>query len=527
MRRKTLKTLLVASAVSVGAVGCTDLVIEPESTVTSSNIFTDEGSYESFVAKIYAGLAVTGQEGPDGARDIQRITDEGFSNYLRLLWVINTLPTDEAVIAWGDPGLPEMNYQAWGADNQWPGGMYSRIYFQIAMANEFLRETSDEKLDERNVSDETRADILQYRAEARFLRAYSYWHGVDIFGPIPLVDETSDLGVEPPEQATRAEVYDFIVNELNAIKSELPAPGAGEYGRADQGAVAMLLAKLYLNAEVYAGTRAYAQALQEAEFVINSGAYELDDDYTEMFLADNNTSPELIFVVPQDGDNTRTWGGTTFLAHASVGGNMDAAAYGLDGGWWGLRIQPEIVNLFPASGDARADDVFFTDGQALEISSLSDFFQGYAAPKFQNVTSDGTPGSNLTFPDTDYPVFRLADAYLIYAEAHLRDGVGEVGTAVGLVNELRERAYGDTSGNIAAGDLTLDFILDERARELYWEGHRRTDLVRFGLFTGGDYLWTFKGGTPGGQATADFRDVYPLPASELLANPNLTQNEGY
>ena len=527
MRTKTLKTLLVAGATLFGATACTDLVVEPESTVTAATIFNDEGSYEQFLAKIYAGLALTGQQGPAGSGDIQRITDEGFSNYVRLYWVLNELPTDEAVLGWGDDGLPEMHFGTWGSANQWPGGMYSRIYYQVGLVNEFLRETAPEKLDERNVSAETRADIVQFQAEARFMRAFSYWHGIDLFGSIPFADETLALAADPPEQVTRADLYAYVVSELNDIRGSLPAAGTGEYGRADQGAVDMLLAKLYLNAEVYTGAPAWGEALAAAQRVIDSNAYELDDNYVEVFLADNHTSPEQIFPVPQDGINTRTWGGTTFLAHAAVGGNMDASAYGLDFAWWGLRIQPEIVDLFPATGDGRADDVFFTDGQSLAISDRGDFFQGYAAPKYRNVTSTGSPGSNLTHVDADYVVFRLADAYLMYAEAHLRGGGGDAGTALGYVNELRERAYGDASGNIGAAALTLDFILDERARELYWEGHRRTDLIRFGLFTGGDYLWTFKGGSVSGAPIDAFRSVFALPAGELAANPNLTQNPGY
>jgi hypothetical protein len=527
MRTNTLKTLVVAGATLFGAAACTDLVVEPESTVTAATIFNDESSYEQFLAKIYGGLALTGQQGPDGAGDIQRITDEGFSNYIRLLWVASELPTDEAVLGWGDDGLPEMHFGTWGSANQWPGGMYSRIFFQVGLVNEFLRETTPEKLDERDVSAETRADIVQFQAEARFMRALSYWHGIDMFGSIPLVDENFPLGTTPPEQATRSEIYDFVVAELNDVRGALPAAGAAEYGRADQGAVDMLLAKLYLNAEVYTGAAAWGEALAAAQRVIESGAYELDDEYTELFLADNHTSPELIFTVPQDGINTRTWGGTTFLAHAAVGGNMDAAAYGLDFAWWGLRIQPEVVELFPVTGDGRADDVFFTDGQSVAISDRGDFFQGLAAPKYRNVTSDGTPGSNLTHVDADYVLFRLADAYLMYAEAHLRGGGGDAATALGYVNALRERAYGDASGNITAGELTLDFMIDERARELYWEGHRRTDLIRFGLFTGGDYVWTFKGGSVEGSAIADTRALFAIPATELSANPNLVQNPGY
>jgi hypothetical protein len=143
------------------------------------------------------------------------------------------------------------------------------------------------------------------------------------------------------------------------------------------------------------------------------------------------------------------------------------------------------------------------------------------------VTSSGQPGSNSEFVDTDFPVFRLADAYLMYAEAVLRGGGGSRAQALGYVNALRQRAYGNASGNVTDAQLTLDFILAERSRELFWEGHRRTDLVRFDRFAGGSYLFAWKGGLPAGRATDAFRVLYPLPASELVANPNLTQNPGY
>ncbi|MEK6768372.1 MAG: RagB/SusD family nutrient uptake outer membrane protein, partial [Gemmatimonadota bacterium] len=241
--------------------------------------------------------------------------------------------------------------------------------------------------------------------------------------------------------------------------------------------------------------------------------------------ADNNTSPEIIFAVTQDGLRTQTWGGMTFLIHASVGGNMNASNYGIDGGWWGLRLKPEAYNRYGA-GDQRAS-FFFTNGQSVAISSIGDFFQGIPAPKYSNRTSTGAAGSHPTHVDTDFPMFRLADAYLIYAEAQLRGGGGTAAQALTYVNALRQRAYGGTSGDITAGQLTLDFILDERGRELLWEGHRRTDLVRYGLFTGSTYLWAWKGGVAAGAATEAFRDLYPLPANELVANPNLTQNPGY
>lgn len=524
MRIQQIKTLCIASALLMAAAGC-DITTEPKSSVTDASIFNDPNSYGAFLAKLYGGLVVTGQQGPNGNGDFQRL-DEGFSQYTRQLWQLQELPTDEAVIAWNDAGLPELSTQLWASANQFVQMMYSRVFYQVSLVNEFLRETTPEKLEERGQQDMSN-EISLYRAEARFLRALSYWHGIDLFGDIPLVTEDFGLGATPPEQSTREAIFNYIVDELTAIRGELPAVGAGEYGHADQGALAMLLAKVYMNAGVYVGQDMYADALTEVQNVIG-GPYQLAAEYRLNFLADNNTSPEIIFAVPQDGNATRTWGNTTFLAHAGCGGSMANADYGLDGCWWGLRIQPEIVALFPGaptSPDARA--ILYTDGQNLAIGSITNFADGYAAPKYSNVTSGGAPGAHGTFPDTDYPMFRLADAYLMYAELVLRGAGGTTGQAVDYVNDLRERAYGDQSGNIAANDLTLDFVLDERARELWWEGHRRTDLIRYGLFTGGTYTWSWKGGTQAGGATDEFRNLYPIPASELVANPNLTQNTGY
>lgn len=529
MNKTTRRTLALAAALLMGGAGaCTDVTAPPRSTVTGANIFNDPNSYKAFLAKIYAGLAVTGQAGAAGNGDISGI-DEGFSQYIRLYWQMQELPTEEAHIAWNDDGVQELNTQIWSSDNQFLVSMYYRIYFQAGLVNEFLRETTDSKLSGRNVAAPLREEIQLFRAEARFLRALSYWHGLDLFGSIPLVTEEDALGSAPPEQATRQELYDYVVAELNAVRPLLPAAGAGQYGRADRGAVDMLLAKVYLNAQVYTGTPRWAEARAAAEAVISSGAYSLDDNYRHIFLADNHTSPEIIFAVTQDGQNTRSYGGTTFLAHAGVGGNMNQANYGLNGGWWGLRTRPEFISIFPggaATADRRGSSIFFTNGQQLALTDRLNFQHGIAAPKYSNVTSTGAPGSDQEFVDVDYPMFRLADAYLIYAEAVVRGGGGNAGIAVGYINQLRQRAYGDASGNITAGQMTLDFILAERARELYWEGHRRQDLIRFDRFSD-QGVWSWKGGVQAGTVTESFRDLYPLPGSELLANPNLDQNPGY
>lgn len=524
---KITRNLLLGSALLVTVGACTDVTVEPKSTVTSANIFSEPTSYKQFLAKIYGNLSLSGQSGPAGNADITS-NDEGFSQYIRLWWQMNELPTDEAVIAWNDGPLQELNTQIWGSSNSFLGQMYYRIFFQVSMANEFLRETSDAKLASRGQTS-LAATVKTYRAEARFLRALAYWHGIDLFGDIPMVTENDAIGKTAPAQAKRADIYAYIVSELNAIRSDLPAMGAGEYGRADQGALAMLLAHVYLNAQVYSGTAQYANALAEASKVI-AGPYRLDANFRRIFSADNNTSPEMIFPIPEDGKKTQNYGSTTFLTHASVGGSMNASAYGLDGGWWGLRIKPEVRTLFPNGGGPTSADKrsahFWADGQSAAIANLTDFSNGIAAPKFTNVTSTGQPGSDAGFADTDFPMFRLADAYLIYAEAVARGAGGTRAQALDYINQLRDRAYGNTSGRITDTQLTTDFVLDERGRELLWEGTRRTDLIRYGKFTTAG-VWSWKGNVAAGKTTEAFRNVYPLPASEIIANPKLKQNTGY
>ncbi len=521
MTRRFRSLLLgAAAALSLGLGACTDPTTSPLSTIGEGVTFNDPSSYLAFLAKIYAGLSTSGQQGPAGDGDISTINDEGFSQYMRLYWEHQELPTDEAVLAWNDGSVQDFNSMVWGSANDFLSAMFARIYLQVTWSNLFLAETTDEKLAERGVSNALKTKITQYRAEARFLRALSYWHGLDLFGSIPIVTANNPT---PPQQNTRQEVYDFVVSELNDIKPDLPSAGPGTYGRATKEAADMLLANIYLNAEVYTGTPHYAEALAAAQAVI-AGPFSLDPSYAHLFQADNNTSPEIIFPVVQDGIHSQSYGGTTFLIHAACGGDMDPSVYGVDGCWWGLRLKPEAYNM--VSTDPRHSGYLFSTNQTVGISSLTNFNDGIAAPKFTNKTSTGGTGSNIAFPDTDFPMFRLGEAYLIYAEAAVRTN-SNLPQALAYVNALRERAYGNTSGDITAPELTLQFLLDERMRELLWEAHRRTDLIRFGVFTGGTYLWAWKGNVEAGQATDAHLDLYPIPAKQLSANPNLTQNPGY
>jgi hypothetical protein len=438
------------------------------------------------------------------------------------------LTTDEAVIAWNDQTIKDLHWQTWGPSDVFITAFYYRIFYQVSICNEFLRETTDSKLDERGVSGQLRTDIGYFRAEARFLRALSYWHALDHFGNVPFVTEEDEVGAFFPEQISRANLFTYVESELKAIEPLLVGARQNEYGRADKGAAWMLRAKLYLNAEVYIGEDRYTDCLNYCNMIIQAG-YSLEPEYKDLFLVDNANSPEVIFPVVYDGIHTRTYGGTTFLVHASVGGDMDPAASGIADPWGGTRTTSAFVNKFTdITGETDSRAMFFTDGQSLEIEDISLFTHGYAINKWKNLKSDGSAGDDIYFVGTDFPMFRLADVYLMYAEAVLRTG-SDVTTAVGYINQLRERAYGDASGNITSGDpdLDLDFVLDERARELYWEGHRRTDLVRYNYFTSDQYLWQWKGNSTNGVATNDKYNLFPIPSADLTANLNLVQNPGY
>ena len=496
--------------------------------VTSDTVYSDPASYRALLAKIYAGLALTGNQGPDGKGDIAGI-DEGFSSYLRNYYYSQELTTDEAVIGWNDATIKDFHNMKWGSNDGFLKAMYYRIFFQIALCNEFIRETTDEKLSTRGLGSDTQ--IKAYRSEAKFLRALSYWHALDLFGNVPFVTDKDPLGAFLPAQTNRAELFSYIESELKAIETELIAPKLNEYGRADKAAAWTLLAKLYLNAEVYTGQKKDTECITYCNKVIAAG-YTLDSTYDNLFKIGNDKSNEMIFAVRFDGVRSKTWGGMTFLVHAPVGGTMTASEFGINGGWSGLRTTKDFVALFNNtqskvdSNDRRA--MFYSNGQDLEIEDISEFKQGYAITKYKNVDVTGKAGSDPAgnFPDTDYPMFRLADVHLMYAEAVLRGGTGGTqAQALTYVNALRKRAYKATYTNLAA--ITLNDILNERGRELYWECHRRTDLIRFKKFTTGDYLWQWKGGVKGGKAVSDDLNLFPIPASDITANPTLKQNKGY
>lgn len=528
--KKILIVLLTLSTVS-----CTDLNLSPADAFVDAVVFDDPEAYRSYMAKVYAAFSLTGQNGPAGDGDISIVNDEGFTSYIRSYWKAQELTTDEAVIAWSDAGIRDLNALTWSSENQFVRVLYYRIFYIIAYANDFLTQSTADKLDEHGINDQWKAEIAIYRAEVRFLRALAYWHALDLFRNVPILTKiTTSL----PTQATPDELFNFIETELNEIEAVMVAPMANEYGRADKAALWMLQAKLYLNSEVYTGASNYDKVITAIDKITGAG-FGLHPNYFELFMADNHNAaapysgaPEVIFALTSDGRNSKSWGNTTFLVHAAIGGTMVATDYGVGGGWAGIRATKNMVAKFgPDPLDVSTMDprnVFYTDGQSLEITDVAEFTEGYAVPKFTNMTSQGEAGVDLDFPDTDNPMFRLADAYLMYAEAVKRGGGGDEATAVGYVNQLRQRAYGDNSGNIVASDLTLDFILDERVREMYWEMTRRQDLIRFGKFVGaGQETWPWKGNVMEGASVEDKYIIFPIPASDLNVNANLKQNEGY
>ncbi len=540
MKKNLIFSLLILSCFLTS---CTDLDVEPEEIATPDDIFAEPTAYTAFHAKLYSGLVNTGQFGPSGSPDINAISDEGFSGYFRLYWQMQELPTDEAILGFErDGSVLELNRQNWTSTNSFTSGMFSRAAFQISQANQFLRESTEENLDARGIEGPVRGEMPLFRAEARFLRALSYWHAIDLFGDFPFADENSTIGDLPP-QVPKADIFNFIESELLDIQDDLAEPGQAPLGRADRAAAWMLLAKLYLNAPVYIGEERNTECITFCNNIIESEAYNLAPEYRLNFVTDNNMFGEIIFPIVQEGLITESFGAvTTFVGHASQGGRPEddnSPSIGIGGGWSGLRPLETFIELFPEdfSVDERAsfDTTNIVDGEAVgrdiraRALTTGDFADnGWVLVKYTNISSTDDPGADGDFLDTDFPMFRLADVYLMLAEAVLRGGNGATrDQALTLINELRRRAYGNSSGDITDAELDLDFILDERARELHWEMHRRQDLIRYGRFSTSG-VWQFKGGSIDGSTTEEFRDIYPIPISQIAAyNGGLMQNDGY
>lgn len=522
---KTYFYLITFSLLSLGIL--TSCVRDLDTEPLTDNILTPEAawasadSYAQFAAKIYASFSISGNEGPAGMPDINT-SDQGEATFLRSYWNLQQLGTDEVMGAWDNETLRGLQFNQWNSSNHFINLNYTRIYLTIAYANEFLRETSDEKLESRSVDSTLRAEIQSLRSEVRTLRALGYYFLLDLYANVPFITEESGVGAYLPEQKDRKFLFEFIESELKAVESTLPNSSKSYYGKITQSAAQMILAKMYLNAEVYLGQAKYTEALSELGKVIGAG-FTLEPEYRNLFVADNELSPEIIYSFVYDGRRATTYGGTTFLIAAALKSDMDPQVnFGFSQAWSGIRSKETLSDRF-SEGDKRA--MFWKKDRTRETTEWFDFAQGWSVTKFTNKKKDGSDGSSNVFADTDFPLFRLGDAYLMYAEAVVRGGSGGSRTqALNYVNMLRTRAGVPLIGE---SNLNLDFLLEERSRELYWEAHRRQDLIRFGKFTK-DFAWPWKNGVYGGTSSIDDKyKLYPLPVQELSANPNLKQNTGY
>ncbi|MDM8003901.1 MAG: RagB/SusD family nutrient uptake outer membrane protein [Bacteroidota bacterium] len=543
MNKKILIFGIILSALMVSS--CVkDLDVTPQdpTKILAGNLGDDPVYMKMALGKIYASFIISGQ-GANGGDDITA-SDGNFFTTMRALWNLQEITTDEAICAWGDVGIADLNTQTWSPSNPFLTALYQRLALSITYANDYIK----------NAQGNNDPDVVRYVAEARFLRALAYYWAIDLFGQFPFTTEADGVGKFFPEIGTRTEIFNYIESELKALENTLGEPKFS-YPQADKAAAWMLLARLYLNAEVYTGTPRWADCKIYCDKVISSNKYSLATNYRQNFSADNDGrhNPEMIFAWEQDGVNVQGYVGTTFIIESSSDATYIKAEdfHGLTSNtnWNGNRARVQFLDILvdtiatygnvriPA-GDptfSQADDkrTFLKMKKSQQIPSPSasgDY--GIGVYKFTARNADGSRAANYNtaYASTDFPIFRLADAYLMRAEALYRQGgAANIDAAVADINKIRERAYGNTSGNITAADLDLDFIIDERAREFYYEAQRRTDLVRFGKFTGGDYLWQWKGGAFAGASTSEHLDLFPIPGDELSANPNYNgqNNPGY
>ena len=532
-----------------------DLDIKP---IDPNLVSPTDQDYQNILAKCYGGLAYSGQTGPNGDCDISGL-DGGTSQYTRALFMMNEFPTDEVIWIYADLGVIDLVTNTWGKDNANIFGTYSRLYSHIAVCNDFIRQAQSSE------SPEVRKMVL----EARALRAMSYYWVIDIFGQGSFTLESDEIGAAP-QQKDRAFLYNWLDSELDDIetqfKEEFPSNDV-QYGHVGLDGVQALHARLCLNAQVYTTNKVngYDKCAQLCDEVIarhlgggfnNSG---LAEDYMYLFCASNDAympggskkaENEILWGVPYEAQYTQAYGGTQFLIAApTANGSMEAdgfdmasANYGINNPWKCMHATAEFSSKF----ELNPEDIRWSEwgredtGFQKANTTFSDFTNGYAVVKFTNLIAgefgmwseqnggiygDG-PLRNETWVDTDLPLLRLADVYLMYTESYIMNGSGSAEKALTYVNYVRERA-GVTPW--AATDLDADNILDERCRELYWELTRRSDLVRHGKFSGNSYMWSYKGSqtAENGASFRSYMDIMPIPTNIIAAQPEFNQNPNY
>ena len=504
---------------------------------------TDENAYLSGLGRLYFQFV------SNDLTDLQQM-DGGASELVRAFWSVQETTADAAKCSWeNDAWVRALNTNTWTeVQNDAVYAVYVRTLQGVAFVNEYLRQTSPEKLGSRGVSAELAARIDGFRAEARFIRAYLYWMALDCFGSVPFTTENSPFGgTYFPEQAERSDIFDYCVSELEYLMSDgspMPAPHSN-YPRADKGSVAGLLARMYLNSGVYTGIERWSEAMDVCENIFAMG-YSLCPDYAALFRGDNGqylpAQGEMLWAVDYDADKIESYGGTTYILSAALASTDitdTSRPNGQINGWAGLRVPYEYVSrYFGVSGQDyetgtydvadKRGQVFYIKGREESMDgALYSFMNGWSCLKFNNIPHDKTNEEYLpvsavkNFADVDFPMIRLGEIYLIYAEACMNAGAS--GKAMPVIAELSERA-----GVPAPAEITQEWLMAERARELMWEAHRRTDLIRYGLYHTDAYLWPYKGGDSfAGQDFPEYRCLFAIPPTELAANDALVQNPGY
>ena len=511
---------VLAAMLTIGS--CTDdLDQKPVIGIPTETVYGSVEGYRSVLAKIYASYSIIGAERGGGSADMS--TNKG-QDILRTMFYLQECPTDAAAYKYnsGD-NLQNITYMKWDPTDVWVSDAYYRLYYVIALANDFLRNSSEGKI--AAFSDAEKEILRGYSLEARFMRALSYAYVLDLFRQGPMVTEDSPTTSFMPEAYDGKKLYDFIIGEIDEIAPLLPAHP--EYPRAGQGAAYALGARVALNGEVYTGTPHYTESIGYCKKVMALG-YSLEQDFTKLFNADNDKrTNEIIFAFASDNANSATWGSATNIIMGSCPAKGEvAAARGIGTGWGSFTTRGEFIDLYD-DGDKRF--LFYTDDQEQYFDgSIEAQDRGYWCSKWTNLDDNGQQACQTDVGvNTDYPIFRLSEIYLTAAEAVLRKGEGmSRAEALDLVNEVRKRAYGDDSSKISDAQFDPEFILDERGREFVYELLRRSDLVRFNRFTTEDYGWQWRGGVIDGMAVNDKFNIYPIPQSELSANTNL-KNEHY
>ena len=558
MKKIFIKTAM-ASMLCMGFVSCADELNIKSVDPLNHQTYTVEG----LLAKQYATLGLTGQKGPAGLGDISG--DEGETGFIRTVFNLEELMTDETLWAYqANDGIAQITSMDWDKDNPRVNWAYQRLSFNINQYNFFITEQSG-SLSEDQI------------AEVRFLRALNYYYFLDLYRKAPFKD-TFDSNL--PTEKSGKDLYEWLDNELTTIEPLMAEVGAyntdKDFGRADRGAAYALHARLALNSAVYTDgqIKDYQKAIHYCDEIINSGKYDLSrvakngySGYQQLFMGDNDCNPdarkEIIFPIRQDGVKTRAYAGTSYLVNASTISGMPYAS--TSDPWKCLFARVDLVKKFFPNGDIpkatdedllsnpSKDQVIAKDNEKgistadvvaqakddralfyMGIGGCSDKVRtltpgdaitgplnGASFVKWTNLHADGTAQHHQNFSDTDFPMFRLAEIYLTRAEAKYRLNGSQEGLADIL--EVQGRANRD----LKASSVDEQTLIDEWCREFYMEGRRRSDLVRFGLFTGSKYLWSFKGGAENGAGIPPKCDIYPIPGDEIKNNPNMTQNPKY